>query len=230
MENEFYEWAKSRVQHETTVDGYIQSLTKDIPQKLGITSVFDITNIQELHTIYQRCGVGGGLYDWNMSIGNGRPKASVGNYIKFIQYKSVIEVMRSYRKNSDDFPLNGAINFFKITDDNMKYPVKAICRTIAKELELQENFTTNDAKRKLRNIFNNSSIEFIDINNPLHEDKGSLPINSVKNIILYGVPGVGKTYNTKKLISLLEMKQEEKDIFLQIEVNSLMMMKKQISL
>lgn len=46
--------------------------------------------------------------------------------------------------------------------------------------------------------------------------------NTIKNIILYGVPGVGKTHNTKKLISLLEKNHEsQSNIFTQIEQNAL---------
>ncbi len=37
--------------------------------------------------------------------------------------------------------------------------------------------------------------------------------NKIKNIILYGSPGVGKTHNTKKLISLIESRKSEKEIF-----------------
>ncbi len=44
---------------------------------------------------------------------------------------------------------------------------------------------------------------------------------NTKNIILYGSPGVGKTYNTKKLISLIESGKSEKDIFITIKNNEL---------
>ena len=46
------------------------------------------------------------------------------------------------------------------------------------------------------------------------------PTNStVKNIILYGSPGVGKTHNTKKLISLIESGKSDKEIFENIKNN-----------
>jgi len=51
-----------------------------------------------------------------------------------------------------------------------------------------------------------------------------LPINgrvNTKNIILYGPPGVGKTYNHKKLISLIESGKNQKDIFDAIKNNNL---------
>jgi len=40
-----------------------------------------------------------------------------------------------------------------------------------------------------------------------------------KNIVFYGVPGVGKTHNTKKLISLVESGKGEKEIFDTIKRN-----------
>ena len=44
---------------------------------------------------------------------------------------------------------------------------------------------------------------------------------NTKNIILYGPPGVGKTYNHKKLISLIESGKNQKDIFDEIKNNNL---------
>lgn len=44
--------------------------------------------------------------------------------------------------------------------------------------------------------------------------------NNIKNIILYGSPGVGKTYNTKKLISLIEEGKSEHEIFEIIKSNN----------
>ena len=46
----------------------------------------------------------------------------------------------------------------------------------------------------------------------------SININ-IKNIILYGSPGVGKTYNTNKLISLIESEISDKEIFRMIKEN-----------
>jgi len=42
---------------------------------------------------------------------------------------------------------------------------------------------------------------------------------SMKNIILYGSPGVGKTHNTEKLIALIEEGIEEKEVFKTIQEN-----------
>ena len=41
-----------------------------------------------------------------------------------------------------------------------------------------------------------------------------------KNIILYGVPGVGKTHNVKNIISMYESGIDEKEIFAKIEENA----------
>jgi 5-methylcytosine-specific restriction protein B len=47
-----------------------------------------------------------------------------------------------------------------------------------------------------------------------------LPINlSIKNIILYGAPGVGKTHNYKNLISMIEEGKSQKEIFETISKN-----------
>ncbi len=43
--------------------------------------------------------------------------------------------------------------------------------------------------------------------------------NMVKNIILYGAPGVGKTHNVNKLIKLIEDGKSDKEIFDAIKVN-----------
>jgi len=67
---------------------------------------------------------------------------------------------------------------------------------------IEQNTQNNIQKRDIeQNIENNST--------------------TTKNIILYGSPGVGKTYNHKKLISLIESKKNQKDIFDAIRKNDL---------
>jgi 5-methylcytosine-specific restriction enzyme B len=46
------------------------------------------------------------------------------------------------------------------------------------------------------------------------------PIMNIKNIILYGAPGVGKTHNYKKLISLIEQGKSQSEIFESIQSNT----------
>jgi len=58
----------------------------------------------------------------------------------------------------------------------------------------------------------NYNIEVID-------DNISIENMSIKNIILYGAPGVGKTHNYQKLISMIENKKSQKMIFESITKN-----------
>lgn len=51
------------------------------------------------------------------------------------------------------------------------------------------------------------------------EDNTEVDKPKTKNIILYGAPGVGKTHNTKKLISLIESSSGEKEIFDEMKLN-----------
>ena len=56
------------------------------------------------------------------------------------------------------------------------------------------------------------------LNNKITDIQKYTSLN-IKNIILYGSPGVGKTHNTKKLISLIESGISEKEIFETIKNN-----------
>lgn len=56
--------------------------------------------------------------------------------------------------------------------------------------------------------------------NYLGKDIKEIKMN-IKNIILYGAPGVGKTHNYKKLISLIEQKKSQKEIFKSIQSNNI---------
>ncbi len=65
------------------------------------------------------------------------------------------------------------------------------------------------------NIVNQNEIRYegeIESNNS-HE--------SIKNIILYGVPGVGKTHNIAKFIRLIEEGKSDNEIFLEIQNNTI---------
>ena len=73
---------------------------------------------------------------------------------------------------------------------------------------------------KLKFDFNIEVINKNTILDKAQKLKTSTKENSIKNIILYGAPGVGKTYNTQKFISLIESKKvDEKEIFRIIEEN-----------
>ena len=127
-----------------------------------------------------------------------------------------MHTIENYEEFPDRYQLNGARMFFRLINNNNEYPIKAICRECFNGLELNENFTTNEAKNKLRAIFRRTSIEFIELTKPLPQFS-----NKIKNIILYGVPGVGKTYSHKKIIDLIESKKySDNKIFKKLEIHN----------
>ena len=78
-------------------------------------------------------------------------------------------------------------------------------------------FTTQWGNTNIPNMINfakqnNFNIEVI-------EDLSEMNKNIVKNIILYGSPGVGKTHNTNKLIRLIEDGKSDREIFETIKAN-----------
>lgn len=90
IESDFKRFALGTVANESTIDGYVKSLTEDIPSKLNMDSVFTVMDINSLQKIYDRCSIDGNLYDWNRSIGRGRPMASIKKYINFLKEKESI--------------------------------------------------------------------------------------------------------------------------------------------
>ena len=100
-------------------------------------------------------------------------------------------------------------------DDFINWQIKTMTHflkvfpTYTKKLE--KNKVINQAKEILENTYGNR-IEFIS------NTKTGNKMN-IKNIILYGAPGVGKTHNYKKLISLIEESASQKEIFDSIQEN-----------
>ncbi len=132
-------------------------------------------------------------------------------YVNFLNYKLILETIKEYDDNSQSFSLNNAHWYFKIFNDNNTYPVKAIIKKIQDKLDLKNDFTTNNAKGLLKKIFKDK-IVFIDMKIEVKS------CSKTKNIILYGVPGVGKTYSHKKLIDMIESKRYgDKAIFRTLE-------------
>jgi 5-methylcytosine-specific restriction protein B len=137
--------------------------------------------------------------------------------------------MEQYRIDETLLDTNGAYTYFTVFGNS--YPVKAICRDNIQILELDDDFRTNDGKLKLKKIFNTqnkNNLLFFDnrentVRNPVKINLREQVLNNnpleIKNIILYGSPGVGKTHNTNKLISLIENNQDEKEIFASIKEN-----------
>ena len=67
-----------------------------------------------------------------------------------------------------------------------------------------ENGVLNRKIKKISNISQPTDLEYQ---------------STIRNIILYGSPGVGKTYNTNKLIKLIEDEKSDSEIFQAIKLN-----------
>ena len=65
-------------------------------------------------------------------------------------------------------------------------------------------FAINDLKYNIETLNTN---EILNTRVQNHQEKSSKQNKKIKNIILYGVPGVGKTYSHKKLIDIIESKK-----------------------
>jgi len=181
-EDEFRNWAINTVQHETTVEGYINSLKEDIPNYLNISSLFDEEDIHKLQELYDRCSIGKDLYDWNKSIGNGRPKSALKKYKEFLTINTnigyverilekidAVDVMQTIREyeNSTFENDNTKNRYFKLTKSIYILPSKYCIKTtlIKKGLSgIATNLTSNYAENILRIIFEDENIEFIDSN------------------------------------------------------------------
>jgi 5-methylcytosine-specific restriction protein B len=114
-------------------------------------------------------------------------------YLMYLEYKKIIEKLEEYKNNSNN-EVSTQSTFFKILDDNNLYPVELI-----KVVEPNPGFSMREAEKYLKNVFGKNNIKFVEKNNAKQLGKVS-----IKNIILYGPPGVGKTYNHKKLVALIE--------------------------
>ena len=141
-------------------------------------------------------------------------RSAARKYKSFLRYKKIREMMKQYDEYPKKFPLNGAYMFFRVFNEEKSYPIKALCRPIRDYLGLPDNFTTVEAIGKLKKIFGKKNIKIIKI----IEGGGNMDI---KNIILYGPPGVGKTHNYQRLISLIEKEKDKnlKEIFKIIKRN-----------
>ncbi|WP_324171369.1 McrB family protein [Sulfurimonas sp.] len=136
-------------------------------------------------------------------------------YKYYLQYLQVIDTMKDYNNNPDNYPLNNAHIFYKVFDDNL-YPVKSICKDNLEILELEDDFRTSGGRVILKKIFNKQGQENLTIvdkntiNNEVLLNKSTI---NIENIILYGAPGVGKTHNYQRLIAMIEDGRSQKEIF-----------------
>ncbi len=96
-------------------------------------------------------------------------KSGAKRYKLYKQYQGIMDTVKRFDENPFKFETHGAVWYFKILDIDNKYPVKAICRENIELLELEEDFNTNQAKEKLKKIFNfkgnDRNIKFINIGN-----------------------------------------------------------------
>lgn len=77
---------------------------------------------------------------------------------------------------------------------------------------------TEEDADKFINYLNNIFEQFNDLLLEIEQDKGLMNMKT-KNIMLYGAPGVGKTHNYKRLISMIENGEDENTIFDTISKN-----------
>ena len=112
-EKAFREWARTTVKNVGSIDDYIKySLNQFIPKKLielheqteSFNSIFQITDIAWLETLYNRLLKGGDLFDFNEQTYNRQPSAAVNKYKEFLlaQNSNVTTV----KKPTINFPLN----------------------------------------------------------------------------------------------------------------------------
>jgi len=134
---------------------------------------------------------------------NYKPSNGVYPYISYNTIKNKIETGLGYSR--DNIP-NVNQNILNEID---KYPQSIFSKNEITELVHQVNKNIEEFHR----IVNNKSFEMI--------KEKEIMSNKTKNIILYGVPGVGKTYNHKKLISLLEDGYSDNEIFEIISSNQI---------
>ncbi|MFW2580966.1 AAA family ATPase [Aliarcobacter butzleri] len=77
---------------------------------------------------------------------------------------------------------------------------------------------TEEDADKFINYLNNIFEQFNDLLLEIEQDKGLMNMKT-KNIMLYGAPGVGKTHNYKRLITMIENGESERTIFDTISKN-----------
>ena len=133
---------------------------------------------------------------------------SVNNYVSYI--KMLLKIL-------------GDIEIYQNLTDKEKILKFAKEENNFKEIFNQyHNYASSNTFNDLRSGARKYS-EYLKSNHEATE-RDSLRINDIqltntKNIILYGPPGVGKTYNHKKLISLIESRKNQKEIFDAIKNN-----------
>jgi 5-methylcytosine-specific restriction protein B len=163
--------------------------------------------IEDLPRIYRG-------YKLSISFGQGKrqvpPKYP---YISFLKDNNIVSngVYPYIKYNYEDNTIYTSINYSN--DNKPNYS-----NDILKKIESYEEFYFQkhdiDSLVQQINININEFEKIININSPIPHK-----IINTKNIILYGAPGIGKTHNYKKLISLIESGNTDKEIFDNITSN-----------
>lgn len=157
----------------------------------------------------------------NASYGMGNrlilPKTPYMNFLKegFTTNKGVYPYI-SYLYNENKFEVGIAISRDHNPDLN------DLIITEINEYE-KKDFNTDDLDSVIKQL-DICIADFLNILDSNYDNKQQLNNNkaikmNVKNIILYGAPGVGKTHNTNKLINLIDESKSEKEIFNAIKEN-----------
>ncbi len=156
------------------------------------------------------------------------------------------EFRKKYKSFVETLPLQNSGEYAKLYTGSQNKPFKVNKNSsgsiVVRAFTEQSSPMVISANQLSKVLFNNdrylySSYEPILINRIDNElmingdevvediiDPNPLPspeMNKIKNIILYGSPGVGKTHNTKKLINLIESGKSEKELFETIKNNEL---------
>lgn len=157
-------------------------------------------------------------YKLSISFGQGnRQVPPKYPYISFLKDNNIVSngVYPYIKYNYEDNTIYTSINYSN--DNKPNYS-----DDILKKIEDYEEFyfQKNDIDSLVKQINININ-EFEKIINNYKSDNKTISNLRIKNIILYGSPGIGKTHNYKRLISLIETKQKnEKEIFKIITNNS----------
>ncbi len=151
--------------------------------------------------------------------------------------------IKNYNSFIETLPMQGSGKYAKLFTSARQIPFK-LYRNSANGIAINA-FTEQSApmstnlQQLLKVVFENSRLWYTSYepiiikriqNNDLIKEQevelegGNIEIedpmlNKIKNIILYGSPGVGKTHNTNKLIRLIEDSKSDREIFETIKAN-----------
>jgi len=139
-------------------------------------------------------------------------KQGSGKEYKEITKKAYFRALIQLKNEVKNFDSNlEDINIFSINDVNV---LENIRKRLLNDGDMHEYNRRNQNTDTSAGL--NLYIEYIQ---KLENNKTLYMKQTIKNIILYGSPGVGKTYNTNKLIRLIEDGMSDREIFDSIELN-----------